>query len=114
MPKIEHAKLLQKNPQEESSLEIKKRVTAARKRQHARLGPDRLNSAMRSKEIQRLHLTATAKETLDEAGEKLQISPRVYHKMISLGRTIADLEGTREITNIHILEALQYRPKDIL
>jgi len=34
--------------------------------------------------------------------------------MISLGRTIADLEGTREITNIHILEALQYRPKDIL
>jgi magnesium chelatase family protein len=33
-------------------------------------------------------------------------------KMIKVARTIADLDGTEEITISHMAEALQYRPKN--
>jgi len=114
VPRVEHHKLLTNTTDEESSDVIKQRIIKARTHQQSRLGPDRLNSSMRSQEIRRLHLAVDAKELLDEAGEKLQISPRVYHKMITLGQTIADLADSPIISKNHILEALQYRPKEIL
>ena len=40
---------------------------------------------------------------------QLKISPRVYHKILRVSRTIADLAGDKYIKHKHILEALQYR-----
>lgn len=51
------------------------------------------------------------RQTLDLAAERLGFSPRVYHRMIKVARTIADLEGSEQIENHHILEAVEYRPK---
>ena len=39
------------------------------------------------------------------------LSARAYHKVIKVARTIADLAGAEEITEGHLMEALQYRPR---
>ena len=70
---------------------------------------------IRPEEIPELtKLTPSARKLLDKAASSLDISPRVYHKIIKLGRTIADLANSSDICDAHILEALQYRPKEIL
>ncbi|MBX4206375.1 magnesium chelatase, partial [Candidatus Parcubacteria bacterium] len=56
-------------------------------------------------------LEKEAEKTLNMAAERLGFSPRVYHRMIKVARTIADLEGADKITTKHILEAVEYRPK---
>lgn len=56
-------------------------------------------------------LDKESRKTLDLATERLCLSPRVYHRMIKVARTIADLENSETITNAHILEAVEYRPK---
>jgi len=56
---------------------------------------------------------------LDEAGQslmktamrQLQLRARAYHRVLKLSRTIADLAGSEAITQVHLAEALQYRPK---
>ena len=58
-----------------------------------------------------VNLDKESRKTLDLAAERLGFSPRVYHRMIKVARTIADLESSEEIKNTHILEAVEYRPK---
>ena len=71
------------------------------------------NSEMNSKDISNLiELSKEVKEILDKSAVKLALSARAYHRVIKLARTIADLEKSTEIKTPHILEALQYRPKN--
>lgn len=71
------------------------------------------NSEMNSKDLSRLvKLSKEVKDTLDKSAVKLGLSARAYHRVIKLGRTIADLEQKDNIELPHILEALQYRPKN--
>jgi len=58
-----------------------------------------------------IKLEKEPRRTLNLAAERLGFSPRVYHRMIKVARTIADLEGSEEINNSNILEAVEYRPK---
>jgi len=58
-----------------------------------------------------IKLDKEPRRTLDLAAERLGFSPRVYHRMIKVARTIADLDGNAEITVPHVLEAVEYRPK---
>jgi len=51
---------------------------------------------------------------LNESAKRLDLSPRAYHRIIKLARTIADLDGKAEVESPHVLEALQYRPKRLL
>ena len=114
VPKIEHEKLLGQEKAGASSADIRKRVTAAREQQNARLGPGRMNAHMSVKDIdEHVQLDAETKKLLDTSAAQLNLSPRVYHKIVKLARTIADLDGQVEIKQEHILEALQYRPKNI-
>ena len=70
------------------------------------------NSEMSARDLVTLvKLDKESRRTLDLAAERLGFSPRVYHRMIKVARTIADLEGSRDINNSHILEAVEYRPK---
>ena len=39
------------------------------------------------------------------------LSPRAYHRVLRLARTIADLKQAKHVTEPDILEAFQYRPK---
>jgi len=51
------------------------------------------------------------RSTLEKAGERLNLSPRAFHRVIKVARTIADLDGAEEVAESHILEALQYRER---
>ena len=42
----------------------------------------------------------------------LHLSARTYHKIIKVARTIADLEGSENITKEHLLEASCFRKTD--
>ena len=56
---------------------------------------------------------------LDETGDSLvgaamsqmNLSARAYHRILKLARIIADLAGSEQILTLHLVEALQYRPK---
>jgi len=54
-------------------------------------------------------LANDAQELLNGAAERLNISARAYMRCVKVARTIADLEGSAEITSAHISEALAYR-----
>lgn len=113
---IDHSALLAKQNKlgknsEESSV-IRSRVEKAGKKQQERLGgTTRRNGNMSSKEIKKhALLTDDAKTFLDKAASKLDLSARVYMKVVKVARSIADLEGSENTTIKHVSEALQYRP----
>ena len=44
-----------------------------------------------------------------EAYENMQLSARLYHRILKTARTIADMEEKDQIETIHLQEALCYR-----
>lgn len=110
---IEHTKLLKQDSLSEKSLDIAKRVLKARNIQNNRLGNTRLNNSMTSQDIKNFaHLDSQSTELLNQAASKLELSPRIYMRIIKVARTIADLDNSKNICSNHIAEALQYRPKN--
>lgn len=73
---------------------------------------NKLNKNLNAKELQ-LACNFTEKElaTMNRLANQLSISPRVYHRIMRIARTIADLECAPNVNENHILEAFQYRPK---
>ena len=61
--------------------------------------------------VKHINLSDSVKELLNKSAKQLDLSARAYHRIIKLARTIADLEGIENISENHILEALNYRPK---
>jgi magnesium chelatase family protein len=101
--------------EEEPSGRIRERVLRARKIQEERFKGKNIyaNSQMTPRLIKRYCPTSPeGLELLGKAVEKLGLSPRSYHKILKLSRTIADLDGKDRIETEHIAEALQYRILD--
>jgi magnesium chelatase family protein len=111
---IEHSKLSEKRSGEESK-KILERVKSARKIQEKRFKKSgKTNSEMSVRELENhVALSPKVQELLDSSAKKLDLSPRSYHRVIKIARTIADLDNQKEISENHILEALQYRPKQV-
>lgn len=99
-------------PAGETSKEIRARVQKARDRQLGRFKKLKIvsNSEMTTKQVKELcALDEASKSLLVNAISKLQLSARGYHRVLKVARTIADLDGSKELTVNHIAEALQYR-----
>ncbi len=113
---INYEKLSEDNSAKKETAEIKERVIKARNLQKERFTKAnrkiKTNSEMSAKDINKIAgLEKSAMEILNTSAKKLDLSARAYHRIIKLGRTIADLDGSKTINSSHILEALQYRPK---
>jgi magnesium chelatase family protein len=87
-------------------------VLQARERMRER-GGDRsitTNSNLSARDIEEvIVLTDEVKDLLKVSSAKLNLSPRGYHRLIKVARTIADLDHCENIEVPHVLEALQYR-----
>ena len=89
-------------------------IEDARKRQRDRL-QDRgvtTNAEMSARDLnETVTLSEEIKNILKQSSEKLNLSPRGYHRLIKVSRTIADLDNSEHIKPEHVYEALQYRVK---
>ena len=73
------------------------------------------NTDKRIEEIRQFYkLTKDDQSLMRAAMSQLNLSARVYHRILKLARTIANLAGCEEIQSVHLAEALQYRPKLML
>lgn len=108
---VEHSKLLAKQTDETEHVAAAGQVVRARAVQAKRYkNAQKLNRDMTNRDIKQLAaLTDKAKQLLDAAGQRLELSARAYMRSIKVARTIADLENSATIEPVHISEALQYR-----
>ncbi|WCO00422.1 YifB family Mg chelatase-like AAA ATPase [Psychroserpens ponticola] len=100
----------------ESSVEIRKRVTAARELQTKRFVDSEsvhYNAQMNMKQIRKYcKLDDASLQLLKTAMERLNLSARAYNRILKVSRTISDLENSKFINGSHISEAIQYRSMD--
>ncbi len=100
----------------EPSIEIRKRVTAARKIQSLRFekfDTVHYNAQMNTKQIRLFcKLDEASKSLLKNAMQRLNLSARAYDRILKVARTIADLENVEDLRGHHIGEAIQYRSLD--
>ena len=115
-PRVDIADLSEKRKSaSESSKTIRKRVMKARKIQEERFKGTNLkfNSEMNPAEIKKFcHLGPREEAILENAFCQMDLSARAYHKILRVARTIADVDGSENIKDIHILEAISYRMTD--
>ncbi|NDB57678.1 ATP-binding protein [bacterium] len=127
--KIEYDKLSNSSKNNESSVDICKRVDSARRIQEKRFKKfnivgksyidntdktyiKKYNSEMNVSDIEKcIVLDTEVSDLLKSSTSKLGLSARAYHRIIKLSRTIADLEKSEKIKKQHVLEALQYRQR---
>jgi magnesium chelatase family protein len=101
--------------EEEQSETIRERVVKARRAQEERFLEKKIyaNGQMNARMIKKhCPLTENGKTLLEKAVEKYGLSPRAYHRIIRVARTIADMENGDHIGEPHIAEAIQYRVLD--
>ncbi len=105
--------------QGETSNQIRGRVMRARKIQLERFQGLNLrrrvfaNAQMTPALIRRFCSTnPEGEELLRTAIDRLGLSTRAYHRVLKVGRTIADLESSEQIQLHHLSEAVQYRSFD--
>jgi magnesium chelatase family protein len=96
---------------DETSERIRERVIAAREFQLKRQG--KCNAVLSVAELEiYAELLPNAQVMLNKVMTKFNLSARVYHRIIKLARTLADLEATVQITEKHLGEALHFRCLD--
>ena len=97
-----------------SSASMRDQVAAARDRQDARFAGRRLtNARMSHRQVKKFCVLDDAGESLlKQAMQEMGLSARAHDKILRVARTIADLEGSDNVTATHLSEAVQYRRLD--
>lgn len=116
MGPIELGELGKRKKEGIETMAAREKVLKARAAQKGRFihtkNPGKTNSELSPREIDELvPLTTSVRATLERAATRLALSPRAYHRVIKVARTIADLDDSPDINDSHILEALQYRER---
>ncbi len=114
VPAVPYKDLMQEANAEPSS-SIRRRVVAAHKIQSQRFKKTKIycNAKMSSRQIKKNCMIDNASANLLESAiDKLGLSARAYNRVLKISRTIADLEGQKDIRVNHVSEAIQYRSMD--
>jgi magnesium chelatase family protein len=105
---------LQRTKRGESSAVVQKRVIAARVLQTARAelrGAARTNADLSPRDLERFAmLDAAGSKVLAQAVERLSLSAGHYGRVLRVGRTIADLDGSDSVCAPHVAEAIHALP----
>ncbi len=118
LPSVSYDEISGKTERGEPSAAIRARVNKARAFAAARMaagGDDAnvLNANMSVKLLQKYcKPTKEAEELMRNAFETLGLSARGHDRVLRVARTIADLDGSPEIKEEHIAEAIMYRSLD--
>ena len=100
----------------ESSETIRARVIAARKMQEERFMDYKgihCNAQMTERMLHQFaEPDASSMDMLRMAMERLKLSARAYSRILKVARTIADLDGSAQVQQQHIAEAIGYRNLD--
>ena len=100
----------------ETSAQIRERVIAARRLQHARFaGKPKItcNARMGPRELKQFcELDEATRDLLKLAMAEYNLSARAYDRILKVARTIADLAAAENIAADHISEAIQFRSLD--
>jgi len=116
VPRIEVSQIkMHDKDSQYSSKEMKERIQCAIQMQKKRFfpAPFRFNSALSNEQVfEFCKLDADMQNFLNRTIDRLGLSLRAYFKILKLARTIADLEGSENISMYHLTEAIQYRILD--
>jgi len=111
VPRLKFEKL-STNQLAEKSAEIRRRVTRVRQIQKIRFQKTGIytNAEMTSHHLRTFAPIGQAeKDLLKRIISQMGLSPRGYHRLLKVARTIADMEGKTQIETKHLAEAVQYR-----
>ena len=113
VPRVEYEKLSSSHRGEPSAA-VRARVEAARQRQAQRFAGTTLysNADMGPGEVHQFcDLDDIGRRLMKSAMSQMSLSARGFHRVLKVGRTIADLAGSEQIGPAHLAEALQYRAR---
>ena len=106
--KVSHKKMFANEKPTPQAKIFREKIARARGHQMTRQGKP--NSSLSNKELDIFaKLDEKSRNLLNSATEKLKLSARSHFKIIRIARTIADLEGQKDIRQSDIAEALQFR-----
>ncbi|PRR84186.1 YifB family Mg chelatase-like AAA ATPase [Clostridium vincentii] len=111
VPRVEY-KDIKDIKNEYNSNKMRERVTNARESQRVRLNGSKYyyNSQIKGRDIYELcRISRSVEKILEQYFNSSKPSLRAYGKVIKLGRTIADIEGFKDITEGNIIEAMGFR-----
>lgn len=106
---------LSSSEKSESSSKIKERVERAKEIQNQRFKDTDITSNANitsSLLLDFCRLDEKANLLIKRAFETMGLSARAYDRVIKVSRTIADLDGSKDIASKHVAEAVQYRSLD--
>lgn len=108
VPRISFEKLSSEEVAERSE-KVQQRTSQARKIQQKR---GMTNNEMGIPQIKKYcKVDSGSQDLLKQAMRRLSLSPRSYHKILKVSRTIADLDNKENIEMSHVAEAINYQEK---
>lgn len=106
---------LNRTVREESSADIRERVAQAHALQRERYRGEAFsyNSQIPAARIREYcGLSMEQESRMEQLYKRLNLTARTYHKILKVARTLADMDGKRDITDCHLDEAVCYRSLD--
>ncbi|MHB1118152.1 MAG: YifB family Mg chelatase-like AAA ATPase [Minisyncoccota bacterium] len=115
--KISHDRLSDIKAGEDTAT-VRVRIARAREKQRMRFATHpraiTTNNEMRADDIEQfITLTPKLRALFNTSAERLKLSPRAYHKVLKVARTITDLDQSDDIAENHLMEALAYRSTEL-